>query len=57
MGNENKRREEMLRNALSTSGFDIVHPFSLEDLDDSVLEHLPVEESADKMGYLVGNTR
>ena len=56
MGNENKRREEMLRNALSTSGFDIVHPFSLAALDDSVMEHLPVEESADKMGYLIGNT-
>ena len=57
MDNDNKRRDKMWRKALSTSGFDIVHPFSLNELDDSVMEHLPVEHSSDKMGYLIGNTR
>ena len=49
MGNDSKRREEMLRSALSTSGFDIAYSFSLAELDDSVMEHLPVEDSTDKM--------
>lgn len=45
-----------MRESLRVSGFDIVHPFSLEELDESVLKHLPVEDSSGKMGCLVGNT-
>ena len=56
MENDDKRRAQMLTSTLINCGFDIVHPFSLEDLDDSVLEHLPVEDLSGKMGYLVGNT-
>ena len=54
--NDAKNEGHMLSRTLSTSGFDIIHPFSLEDLDDSVMKHLPVGDSSDKMGYLIGNT-
>ena len=56
MENDGNDRESLLRRKLSTSGFDILHPFSVEDLDGSILKHLPVEDLSEKMGYLIGNT-
>ena len=57
MGNDSKRAEQAMRERLSNSGFDILHPFSLESLDASILRSLSIEDPSRKMGYLVGNTR
>lgn len=56
MGNDSKRAEQAMRERLKFSGFDILHPFSLENLDASILRSLSIEDSSGKMGYLVGNT-
>ena len=53
---ESKGSEQMLKSKLQQSGFDIVHPFSFDALDDSVLEYLPIKNLSGKMGFLVGNT-
>ena len=57
MENNSKVIEQDMRDCLSTSGFDILHPFSLEDVEKSILRSLSIDESSGKMGYLVGNTR
>lgn len=56
MGNDSKRAEQAMRESLRFSGFDILHSFSLENLDDSILRSLSIDDSSKKMGYLVGNT-
>ena len=47
---------ENLRESLGSTGFDIVHPFSLNGLDDSILRSLSIQDSSGKMGCLIGNT-
>ncbi len=57
MENNRNMIDQEMRNSLSTCGFDIVHPCSLENLEESILSSLSIDDPSGKRGYLIGNTR
>ena len=57
MEKNSKMIDQEMRNSLSACGFDIVHPCSLANLEESILSSLSIDDPSGKIGYLVGNTR
>ena len=45
-----------LQDRLMSFGFDILHPFSLEGIDEELLNSLSVDDPTNTTGYLIGNT-
>ena len=56
MRNDGNTPEQEMRDCLRINGFDVVHPFSLNGLDESILRSLSIDDCSGKMGYLIGNT-